>query len=504
MGVDPRAPCIIGVGQRTWHPEDTGEAGAPEPLAMGEHVARLAADDAGAARGPDAVLGALDSLQVVYCQSWPYDDPAGRLAAALGAAPRHRHYSGIGGTTPQRLVSAAAGAILRGELDLALVTGAEALDTKRRLKKIDQRPAWSHRDPEKKPFPLEAPFLDTEIAHEVFQAWLTFATFDVGRRAHVGTAPDDHRVHLGELLAPMTSVAAANPHAWFRDERSAADLTAPTAANRMVGYPYTKRMISVMDVDMAAALLVASHARADELGVAPERRVYLRGWCDADGPTYLAEHPSFHSSPAMVAASAGALSMAGLEVDDVAHLDLYSCFASSVDFALDALGLTPTDPRGCTVTGGLPFAGGPGSNYLTHSIATMAEVLRGDPGSTGMVSGVGMHMTKHTYAVYSGRPPNGPLDVGGSARAQAAVDRLGARPIRATAAGPATVATYSVVHGRDGDPAWALVVCDLPGGERCYAKALDPDLLAALERDEWVGRSVELLAGDGGVNLVRA
>ena len=89
-----------------------------------------------------------------------------------------------------------------------------------------------------------------------------------------------------------------------------------------------------------------------------------------------------------------------------------SCFGSSLHFARDALGLGADDPRPLTVTGGLPYHGGPASNYMGHSIATMADVLRADPGSLGLVSGVGMHMTKHVFGCYSTepaplRPPDG-------------------------------------------------------------------------------------------------
>src|SRR5205085_6893084 len=163
-------------------------------------VARAAAVDAGR---PD-LLSQLESAQIVYCQAWPYDDPVGRLCERVGANPRHRVYSGIGGTTPQVLVNETAEAMLRGDYDLALVTGAEALDTARRAKKRGERLAWSHRDPEKKPFPFEAPFHPAEVAHEVFQAWLTFAVFDLARRARVGVEPEAHRSRLGRLLAPMS------------------------------------------------------------------------------------------------------------------------------------------------------------------------------------------------------------------------------------------------------------------------------------------------------------
>jgi acetyl-CoA C-acetyltransferase len=270
----------------------------------------------------------------------------------------------------------------------------------------------------------------------------------------------------------------------------------------MVGYPYTKHTVSIMDVDLAGAVVVASHEAADALGVPPERRVYLRGWAYGCDPTYVAEHAEPWRSPAMAGVFATALGAAGVGADDLAHLDLYSCFASSVNLALDALGMDRTDPRGVTVTGGLPFAGGAGSDYLTHSIAAMVEVLRADPGAYGMVTGVGMHLTKHVAGVYSTapgatRPTPPPADL---------QDRLTAAdppvPITDTASGPAEVLTYSVVHGRNGSAETGLAVCALPDGTRAYAKVDDADLLAHMEAVEWVGTEVELTT-DGGRNTVQ-
>ena len=490
--VDPRAPCIIGVAQLVHRPDEP----ALEPLAMWERVVRDAAADASASAD---VLGAVESLQIVYCQSWQYDDPTGRLSDALGIAPKHRFYSGIGGTTPQLLVNDVADSVVAGDLDVAVVCGAEALDTVRRLKKAGERPAWSHRDPEKKPFPFEAPFHPAEVAHEVFQAYTTFALWDVARRASLGIAPDAYREQIGELFAPMTKVAAANPFAWFPAERSARELIEPTADNRVVAYPYTKYVISVMDVDLAGALVIASHEAADRLGVPNDRRVYVRGWCYGTDPIYVAEHDPTSASPAMVATSREAMCSAGVGVDDVAHLDLYSCFPSSVSFALDALGLRADDSRApFTVTGGLPFFGGAGSDYVTHSIATMVDVLRNDPGALGMCSGVGMHMTKHVYGVYSTAPPAG-------AAPRPTSKLLPAEPQRAIVAecnDEVTVATYTVHHGRDGEPTDALLVCDVDAGTRCYAKSRDADFLRSLEANEWVGAEVGLVNVDG-VNVVR-
>ncbi len=305
--IDPRRPCVIGVAQLVSRPED---GPCPEPLAMWEQVVRDAAADAGAdggrARRRRQPAGRLLPELAVRRRrraGWP---------TALGIDPAHRLYSGIGGTTPQVLVNDLGSAILAGDVDVGVVCGAEALDTKRRLKKAGEKPAWSHRDPEPPPFPFEAPFHPAEVAHEVFQAYLTFPLWDVARRAHLGIEPVAYRRSIGELMAPMTQVAAANPYAWFPVERTADELVHPTTENRMVGYPYTKYTVSMMDVDMAGALVLASHEAADRLGVPAEQRVYLRGWAYGCDPVYVAEHPEPWRSPAMAEVFATALATAGL------------------------------------------------------------------------------------------------------------------------------------------------------------------------------------------------
>ncbi len=495
--VDPRAACIIGVARHTWHASDNDVVAAgglaPEPLDMWERVVRDASADAGGRVA--GALGGLESIDVVYSQSWQYDDAVQRLSDRLGASPRRRRYSGIGGSVPHVLAVEAAREIRAGNLDFSLLVGAEALATVRRLKKAGERPAWSYRPAEKRPFPMDMVFDPSEVSHSVFEAYLTFALFDNARRAHLGRGLAEHRVALGRIMAAMTGVAAAQPeHAWFPLARTAAEVSTATPDNRMVAYPYTKLMTSIMDVDMAAAVLIASVERADALGVPEEQRVYLRGWGYAEEPEHVAGHSELWRSPAMAAAAEGALSGAGIGVDDVAHLDLYSCFASSVCFALDALGIAESDPRAAAVTetGGLPYHGGPGSNYMTHSLAAMVERLRRDPGSYGVVSGVGMHMQKHAYGVWS-------TSAGSGVVTDPAAYVASAEPVHivGSPSGAATVATYSVLHGRDGEPERALLICDVPEGGRCYA-FLDGGVaaLAEAEEDELVGRRVLLTPKD--------
>jgi len=370
----PRQLCVIGAAQHT-----VRDADAPEPLVSWEQRAREAA------AGVDDALRQIDSLQVVYCQSWPYDDPVGRLAAALGAAPRHRLYSGIGGSTPQDLVNRTAESMQRGELDLALICSAEALATARVAKKNGLRLPWSHR--KSSPFPWEPPH-PSEIAHEVLQAWETFPLWDTARRAKLGRSLDEDAAEAAAMMAAMSVVASANPHAWRPVALDAAEVGTPTPENRYVGWPYTKREVAVMDVDMSAALLLATKEKADALGVSEDQRLYLSGRAYAEDPASIAERGDMSRSVAMSVAGRHALASAGVGLDEIDAFDLYSCFPSSLRLGCDALGLSVDDPRGLTITGGLPYAGGPASGYLTHAIASVFDRLCQAPGRI-LVTGVG-------------------------------------------------------------------------------------------------------------------
>jgi len=481
-----RQLCVIGAAQHT-----VRDGAAPEPLVSWEQRAREAA------AGVEHVLPELDSLQVVYCQTWPYDDPAGRLATALGASPRHLHYSGIGGTTPQDLVNRTAAAMQRGELDLALICSAEALATTRAAKKRGERLPWSHR--KSSPFPWEPPH-PSELAHDVLQAWETFPLWDTARRAKLGAALGDDAAEAAKMMAAMSVVAAANPHAWRPTALDAATVGTATADNRYVGWPYTKHEVAVMDVDMSAALLLATREKADALGVGEDRRLYLSGWAYAEDPASIAERADMSRSMAMSVAGRNALSRAGVELADVDAFDLYSCFPSSLRLGCDALELAVDDPRGLTVTGGLPYAGGPASGYMMHAIASAFESLDGANRRT-MVTGVGMHMAKHVAAVWSSNP-GGSATVSAEDSIQAEVDAgQPRRHLLTTCSGPATVCAYTVAHGRDGAPMQGLLVLDTEHG-RALARVYEADLLADAESRELVGQAVTVTT-DGERNGAR-
>jgi acetyl-CoA C-acetyltransferase len=103
-----------------------------------------------------------------------------------------------------------------------------------------------------------------------------------------------------------------------------------------------------------------------------------------------------------------------------------------------------------------------------------------------------MHMQKHVFATYSTTP--------GPVTPREPLPRVPpARSIVDTYAGEATIAAYSVIHGRDGVAESGVAICDLPDGARCYAR-FENDLLEA-EKQEFGGRKVNI-SPQGDVNHI--
>ena len=107
---------------------------------------------------------------------------------------------------------------------------------------------------------------------------------------------------------------------------------------------------------------------ARRLGVPEEKWVYVHGHADMIEQAML-DRADLGASPASVMAAREALRVAGIGVDDMATFDLYSCFPFPVFVICEALGIAGDDPRGLTLTGGLPYFGGPGNSYSLHGIA---------------------------------------------------------------------------------------------------------------------------------------
>lgn len=507
--MDSRQPVIIGVAQYTNRSRDLDQA--REPMEMMELVARAADEDAGR---PD-LLRRLDSLQVVNILSWPYADPPGMLAERLGASPSHALYTTVGGDTPLRLLNKTAARIHRGESDLALIVGAEAMHSLMLARRLGVRLPWTERPArraEESPAALLTERTDraaashiqidgdprhgydeTEALYGITLPVRVFPLFENALRAHRGHGVEEHQRYIARLSARLSQMVVHNPYAWFPQPRTEEEILSVGPQNRMVCFPYPKLMNSMLEVDQAAAFIVASAGTARELGVPEERWAYLwSGAYGTDARWFMREKPCYHRSLIAELTVQRALALAGLTPDDIDLFDIYSCFPAAVEIGMAALGIGLDDPRPLTLTGGLPYAGGPGNNYASHSLTAAVAWLRRQPEKRALLTAPGWYFAKHAVAVLSGRPPLRPFRPYDPQEDWPLLEAQESPPLLLEADGPATVETYTVVFDRQGEPAEGIVIGRLDGGQgpRFLANTpADRELLSAMCQEEFVGKA---------------
>ena len=507
MNVD-HLPVLVGSGQVTQRESDPQAALAPMDLTA--EAARRAAGDSGAG---SALVSALDTIVVLRSfsdTSWRFTCPFGRyanppasVARRLGAENANRLiYTHPGGNMPQWCVNRLGEMITRGEVRAALICGGEALATQKAAQRAGLVLDWSE-DPgggfEEWGIATRG-WSDMEDRHRMAGAIFAYPLVENAIRGHHGRTIAEHARVMGDLFARFAAVAAANPLADRRAGYSAEEIATVGAGNPYIGFPYTRLMNANAFIDQAAAIVLTSVGEARRLGIADDRLVYLHGCADAHDHWYLSDRKNFHSSPAMAVVAREAFEMARCTVDDMDYLDLYSCFPSAVEIACAEMGIALDDPRGLTVTGGLPYFGGPGNNYVTHSIAEMMNRLRAHPGSRGLVTANGNYVTKQSAGIYSTEPPPRPFAPKDPALYQAAIGADRGPAVTEDADGPATVETYTVLHDRTG-PSFGIMFGRL-GDDSRFIAALpeDREVLAGMTEEDFLGVRGRVRNRDG-VNL---
>lgn len=517
--LDPRTPVIVGVGQASERIGEPGYAGL-SPVALAAEAGRVALADAADGRGAEVATCLAEGIDVVAFVRLFEDSgleapsPLGRaddapraVARRLGADPARAVLGIGGGQSPQDLVLEFAAEIAGGRAESALVVGAEALSSSRHwaARPESERPDWS----ETAGGPLEdrGPGLTDmtsprQAALGLDHAPVAYALFENARRARLGLSRTEYAATMGGLFAPFTEVAARNPHAAAPTRRSAEELVTVTARNRLVAEPFPRFVVARDQVNQGAAVLLTSLGRARELGLDPARFVFCHGHASVKERA-LVERADLSTSSAVGLVVRTVLDEAGIAAEDLDLLDVYSCFPIAVSVVREALGFAADDPRGFTVTGGLPFFGGPGNDYALHSLAEMVVRLRERPGARGLVTANGGILSSQSMGVWSTAPA--PWRSGRDDALAAEVASWDAPPVSDAPRGRGHVETFTIVPGRDGSRR-GIVVGRLHDGPEAGARFLaatadDPATWALLDADQPVGEPV-VVGPDGIVRAV--
>jgi acetyl-CoA C-acetyltransferase len=490
---DDRIPVIVGIGEIADRPKDI--AAGLEPLALLVEALKRAEQDSGG-----KLLSEIDSLDIVNFLSWRYRDPEKQLSERLGIKPRHTYYGPVGGESPIRYLHEAAQRIARGECSVAAVCGAEAQSTATKAERAGLTLPWT-------PFahdvaePKRGAAFQKPMAVKlgVFSPVTVYPLYEAATSAHWGQTPREAMAESGALWSTYSSVASQNPNAWLKRRFSSDEITTPTPDNRLIAWPYTKLMVANPTVNMGAAILITSLAKARAAGIAEDRLVYFRGGAAAEEPRdYLVRDQFFQSHPQNAVLSAVMdLAGGGTAFDAI---ELYSCFPCVPKMARRTLGLgADVQP---TVTGGLTFFGAPLNTYMTHAACAMVRKLRSGA-KLGLLYGQGGFVTKHHALVLSRQPSQGPLAQDTSVQAEADRHR-GAVPDFVTEAdGNGAVESFTVIYGRNGDVDHGVVMLRTSDHARALARvpAHDGATLGHLQNMDRtpVGSVGDIVHADDGV-----
>lgn len=497
-------PIIVGAGQRTWRKPDTSRT----PIDAITEVSRLALADAGA----DTVVQAIDAVAIVrfIADTDPGTkvlfprNPGKHAAQRLGISNACFYQGVIGGNTPQYLVNHFAGKLAEGEHNAVLISGAELLASLfSSLRTGDDISAWAGgQEAEPTTIGKERDGLNaTEKLYSLYEPINTYPLFESSLRHHLGRSEEEHQDALAELCSAMSHVAAKNPIAWAQEALSAEQVRTVTERNRYIGYPYTKAMNSILAVDMGASVVMTTVGKARELGIDSSQWIYLRGGVDLNDIWHISERPGLHESPAIRLGWSKLSEATGVDIDEVTDFDLYSCFPCAVQVTCNEIGLSAQDRRGVTVTGGLPYMGGPGNNYSLHGIAEMTARLRKRDKGFGLVTANGLYLTKHSLGLYSTEPADSQWVTVNSDSLQKQIDDLPCLSLAADPVGTAIVEAFTVAFDRHG-PKSGIVIAKNLTGERilAYTRA-DADTLNHLLKEDPVGRSGQVSVEDG-INIL--
>lgn len=488
--IDLRRPVIVGVGQHT----QRTNLGEPElePAALLANAARAALADAGVSPGRVGSVRMVRSVSAGVYRNAPL--LVGSLAGV--DADEYVVVQG-GGDTPGAALAAACRAIAAGEHDSILIVSGEAWFSHTRAQRAGTVVAHTAQ-PDDTPPPTEVGSV-IEFVHPVERALgiarpiQQYPMFEQALRAHLGADLASQQQQLGRFMERFSRAAQANPYAWDREPHSAEEIATPSATNRMVGFPYTKLMVSNEQVDMAAAMLVTSAEWAESHQVARDRWVFPIAASSGEAPP-ISERWSLHDSALASSVRSTVESLSGRRCADASYVDLYSCFPSAVQVQARALGLDGERPL--TLTGGMRFSGGPWCGYAMHGFAATVAALRNDPGALGLVSANGGAITKLVVTMLSTEPS----DEFRYASAQEAIDAAPRRTLAEGYEGAATVESYTVMHGRGGVVENGIVAALLPDGRRAWGIVRDASQAALMTEEDVVGASVDL-AADGTATL---
>ena len=480
------SPVLVGVGAVQQKCPDP--RAALEPIELMQRAVQAALADCEAPR----IAHDIERIAVPRGM-WDYSNPAQLIADRIGAEQCTTELTDFG-ILQQSLLANACRRIVDGELEVALVAGGEA--KYRQLQaQIQGVELQDTRQTDSQPDSFLQPgaelWSEIESAAGLNMPVDFYALIESAICHAAGRSIDSHRDVIAERHSRLSDIASRNPQAWSKVVVPAEMIRNASGKNRMLAFPYTKLHNSQWNVDQASALILCSAAKADALGIPGHKRVYPLASTESNHMVNVSQRARLDESAGARIAGRRALELAGTAMDDIDYLELYSCFPAAIGLFQRALGIA--DNRDLSVTGGMTFGGGPLNNFVFQATVRMAQLLREQPGTSGLISCVSGMFTKQACGIWSTRQNEAGFAFEDVSQAVKQADTT--LQLIAPTAGTVRVVGYTVLF-QGSEPHRLVAICEYEDRRRTVACSEDLGLIEQFLSQDSVGR--QLLLNDSG------
>ena len=391
----------------------------------------------------------------------------------------------------QNLINEACQKIETGEINASIILGGEARFKQLRAV-IEKKEYFETKLDENPDFYIKAKedlYGDDELAELGAMAVGYYATMETAIRKNDGEGIEEHQNNIALMYEEFSKIASENKDGWLNHPYAKEDILETSKKNKMLAYPYNKLHCTSWNVNQSAAIIICSEELANELEIDNKKRVYPISSSENNHMIAIQQRPKLYESLGMTYAAKSINKMIERLDIKLDAYDLYSCFPAAIKMFTKSMGLDSEIPK--TVTGSMPYAGGPLNSFVIHSTVKMIQKIRALEVKYGLITGVSGMMTKQSFCIWGKEYKEHFIFDDVTERA-----KLDESPIELSniSEGKGEIIGYTIIEGSE-NAAKAVLYLDDEKKHRKVVSSMDKNFINLLTEEEWVGKILRFKDG---------
>ena len=454
------------------------------------HLMDKAVKEALSDSGNELVKDYIDEIRIPK-GFWRYRDPGKWIARNNNFKNIPTTYVTKIGVLQQNLINEACQKIETGEINASIILGGEARFKQLRAV-IEKKEYFETKLDENPDFYIKAKedlYGDEELAELGAMAVGYYATMETAIRKNDGEGIEEHQNNIALMYEEFSKIASENKDGWLNHPYAKEEILKTSKKNKMLAYPYNKLHCTSWNVNQSAAMIICSEELANELEIDNKKRVYPISSSENNHMIAIQQRPKLYESLGMTYAANSINKMIERLDIKLDAYDLYSCFPAAIKMFTKSIGLDSEIPK--TVTGSMPYAGGPLNSFVIHSTVKMIQKIRALEVKYGLITGVSGMMTKQSFCVWGKEYKEHFIFDDVTERA-----KLDESPIELSniSEGKGEIIGYTIIEGSE-NAAKAVLYLDDEKKHRKVVSSMDKNFINLLMEEEWVGKILKFKDG---------